>query len=311
MRVRALVVSFAALTLAACVDTSDPATFGTLKVQLQSAQKSSGNTDKVVVTLVKVTAHSQSAGWVTLSTDKQTVDLLNLAEGLPIGSAKLPAGKITQIRLYTAEGGPNYVQMKNGTRLELKVPSGVQSGIKVKGPFDLGTCQQTVASLQLDGNNSIHVHPTGQGDLWILRPVIKLGKTDTKDLECPSPTSDGPSTQGPDVDFNDGAGGACTTGQSCLSGSCNNGVCGQSGPGGACSTGADCTTGSCGADMTCSVGPGVGGAGSACTTDSQCASGYCMSGSCDQGGSGTPCQTTDDCGSGNLCESGSCTAQIL
>ncbi|MFL5321612.1 MAG: DUF4382 domain-containing protein, partial [Myxococcaceae bacterium] len=93
MRLCAQVVSLAVLALAACTDPNDPKTFGTLKVALQGSPKGGGNTDKVVVTLVKVTAHSESAGWVTLSTDKQTVDLLNLAaEGLPLGSSKLPAG---------------------------------------------------------------------------------------------------------------------------------------------------------------------------------------------------------------------------
>ena len=49
---------------------------------------------QIIVTVDKVTAHSTSAGWVTLSTQGVTVDILKLAQyAQPLGFANMPANE--------------------------------------------------------------------------------------------------------------------------------------------------------------------------------------------------------------------------
>ena len=83
----------------------------------------------------------------------------------------VPAGDVTQIRLYTASDG-NYVVLADGSHADLKVPSGAQSGIKVQGPFGIHSCKRETVDLEFNGPHSIEYHATGTGE-YILRPVIR------------------------------------------------------------------------------------------------------------------------------------------
>ncbi len=271
---------------------------------------------EIIVTVAKVTAHSSSAGWQTLSSTQITVDILKLAQfSQALGFANMPAGKVTQVRLYLAETGPQYVTRDDGVKIDLKVPSGVQSGIKIKGLFDVAGCNLTSLPLQIDGKKSIWVHPTGQGDLWILRPVIRMGKIQSSNIGCtPNPGTGGGNGGTGGGGFEEGSGtpggsGApCTTNLGCLSGACTSGICAKGGPDAPCSLSRDCVSNVC-ADGACAVG-GAGGTGSACTLNSDCLSNGCVSGKCGEGGQGQPCVVATDCAMGFTCELGSCAATL-
>jgi hypothetical protein len=77
------------------------------------------------VTIREVTAHSASAGWVTVTDRPVVVNLLRLADhAVSLGFNDLPPGKITQIRLLVTEGAESYVTTNTGERHPMKVPSG-------------------------------------------------------------------------------------------------------------------------------------------------------------------------------------------
>jgi hypothetical protein len=303
---------------------------------------------QIIVTVAKVTAHSNSAGWVTLSSTETTVDILKLADyAQPLGFANMPAGKITQVRLYVKDGGTQYVIRDDGTKVDLKVPSGIQSGIKLKGMFDVAGCNLTSVPMQWDGKHSIWVHPTGQGDEWILRPVIRLGDITASNVGCmpggpnpgdnPDGNPDGNPTGEPPVmdpgqpgtggggtlneDPGSGmpgtgpttgtlpTGAACTGDSMCLSGVCTGGSCDLGGAGVPCSAATDCRSGTCGADNVCGVGTAVG-AGFPCATNSDCLSNSCSAGVCVEGGQGQPCMAAADCAQGFSCTAGVCEPMI-
>jgi hypothetical protein len=145
--------------------------------QMQTVGKGSvSDLSEMIVDVDRVTAHAPG-GWVGISDEEVTVDILRLGDyAVPLGFADLPAGKITQIRLHVLEDSAPFVTLAaDGSEVPLKVPSGMQSGIKLKGPWDLEACTLTNITLDLDRKKSIHVHPTGHEDLWILRPVIRIG----------------------------------------------------------------------------------------------------------------------------------------
>jgi hypothetical protein len=258
---------------------------------------------QIIVTIDKVTAHSSSAGWVTLSSTQTTVDILKLADyAQPLGFANMPAGKITQVRLYVKDGGDQYVIRDDGTRVDLKVPSGVQSGIKLKGMFDVAGCNLTSMPIQFDGKKSIWVHPDGQGDLWLLRPVIFLGDITASNIGC---TPDGTPPGGDNPDGPPGGPPGGNPGGP-PGGPGNPGIMG--GTGGGIQEGNPPGTGG-GAGST---GPSVGTlpTGSSCSSNSACLSNVCSAGLCDLGAAGLPCSAATDCLSGtcgadNTCAAGS------
>jgi uncharacterized protein DUF4382/carboxypeptidase family protein len=154
---------------------------GTMRVHLTD-KPGSGDIEAVnlVVTEVSVRTEemasesdsdsvSTSGGWQTLSTTTKTYDLMKLQNGVftTIGEASLPAGTYTQIRLKL---GPGSNVVVDGTTLPLKVPSGMQSGLKLIGTFNVPPGGTTDVGLDFDASRSLHETGSGQ---WMLKPVVK------------------------------------------------------------------------------------------------------------------------------------------
>jgi hypothetical protein len=217
------------------------------------------------------------------------------------------------------------VVLPDDTIAPLKVPSGVQSGIKIHGPFDLSACDITTVTLDFDGHKSIWYHPTGNGGEWILRPVIRMKKVQSQSTTCDgTPTGGGTgstgggsgsgSPDGGDGIIEVGGGGAapgtaCTMGSQCLSGVCSGGVCSTGAQGSPCNTGSNCASGVCGSDGSCTplITPTpLGGTGAACSTGSQCVSGVCAANLCSPGLQGQPCSASASCDMGFTCVAGVC-----
>jgi hypothetical protein len=204
---------------------SDPTAGGmTGRIDVRLVDAPTDTVTSIVVTLNEVDAHVVGAGWVTLTTATQTVDLLKLQGGTwsSLGISQFPSGHVTQVRLWVTDAGPNYVVTPDGVQHPLTVPSGDESGIKIIGGFDVAACETGSIVLDFDGHNSIFTHPlgAGAGDEWILRPVIKLksvehaGSCDTPDA-APAPA---PAIDAGSVD-------SCTN-VLCTDGDhCDNGVC--------------------------------------------------------------------------------------
>jgi Domain of unknown function (DUF4382) len=266
----------------------------------------------IVVNVTQVTAHVTRAappavdGWVVISpptvtaAHPLTVDLLQLkTSAQDLGFANLPKdATVTQIRLVVAAGDNYVVLLDKTTRVDLKVPSGAQSGIKIHGPWQIGECKRTVVTLDFDGLQSLDVqtHPTGHGDEWILRPVIRVKTVVDDDVGCKP--DDGGTDGGP--------GGTCDATHACLGETevCLAGVC-IGGPGAPCILNAQCESRFCDTGLQqC----GQGGDSAPCTLDTQCLSAKCTqalpAGSCAKGGGGAQCRANSDC------ESDSCDGEV-
>jgi hypothetical protein len=307
---------------AACAQRTEPTGPGRLSVALTASRSQSGNAslstapdvDAVLVKVVKVRAHGAAVGWVEVSDVPVEVDLLNLpAESVALGLSNLPAGKVTQLRLLVDEVGNRVAT--GGVEVPLVVPSGMESGIKIHGPWNVSSCEETVVALEFDGAKSVWYHPTGQGSPWILRPVIHAKKAEVIPGTCegeggepacvPAECSSGLC----DVDDNCAPGGVgtpCGDGEECLSGTCTDEACAAGGPGEPCRIPDDCESGSCGEEGTCGAGE-AGGAGAPCAGDGDCLSNACVLGTCGPGGQSAECETEFDCQEGFLCDVGVCT----
>jgi len=115
-------------------------------------------------------ADDGGGGWIVLEGDPATFDLMTLQNGqfVTIGSAVVPAGHYTEIRLKLGSGSNVVV---DGVTHSLTVPSGMSSGYKLKGSFDVPS--GGVVDIALDFDAARSVFQTGAGQ-YMLKPVVKI-----------------------------------------------------------------------------------------------------------------------------------------
>lgn len=134
---------------------------------------SPGDYEEVNIDIQGVEIHraegKQDNGWVALDAEAGVYNLLTLTNGLDtlLGSAELPSGRISQIRLIL--GTNNSVKL-DGNVYPLEVPSGQQSGLKVNVQTQMSPGVSYVITLDFDAARSIVT--TGAGS-YKLKPVIR------------------------------------------------------------------------------------------------------------------------------------------
>ena len=139
----------------------------------------------------------------------KTFNLLDLRNGVrkDLGIAELDPGHYNQMRLILGTdpddldnefGDPhlyaNYLILEGEeTQIELKVPSGYQTGIKLVNGFDIESSEYTDILLDFEAHKS--VVQAGNSGKWLLKPTVKVtevnnsvsGTVDTIVAESPSP----------------------------------------------------------------------------------------------------------------------------
>jgi hypothetical protein len=167
----ATIVAIAALAGCGSDHATNPG-FGTVRISMTDAP---GDYDAVNVVVREVRVHAsgdgEDAGWFTVRPAADTtIDLLSLTNGgfVTLGSDLVPAGTYDQLRLVLGSGSTIVV---GGVESPLTVPSGQQSGIKVKGTFTVPAGGSVEVGLDFDAAHSIH--QTGNGK-WMMNPVVRL-----------------------------------------------------------------------------------------------------------------------------------------
>lgn len=127
--------------------------------------------DNLWVDVQEIQIHSDSNGWESIEPFNAGVyDILELTNGLDtlLCQAQLPAGVVSQIRLVL---GANNSLVYDGVTYDLKVPSGMQSGIKLNLHKELLANVSYTVWLDFDACKSVVL--TGRGE-YILKPVIRV-----------------------------------------------------------------------------------------------------------------------------------------
>jgi len=122
--------------------------------------------------MVKSSDDTSSNGWDTIPLlNPGKYNLLDLRNGKDtlLGGVDLPAGKISQIRLIL--GNSNELVLNDGTTVDLKTPSGQESGIKLNVDADLMAGIPYALVLDFDAARSIV--KAGNSGQYILKPVIR------------------------------------------------------------------------------------------------------------------------------------------
>lgn len=114
---------------------------------------------------------SSAGGWEVIKSDSTVAyDLLALQNGVfaELGVAPVPAGSYTQTRLKLSPGSTVVV---GGMTHALEVPSGLQSGYKLVGGFDVPAGGYVDLLIDFDARKSITV--TGNGR-YLLKPTTRI-----------------------------------------------------------------------------------------------------------------------------------------
>lgn len=121
--------------------------------------------------------------WIDLPVDPMTVNLLDLQNGVDtlLSSAELDPGYYRELRLML--GGNNTVVVDGSTN-DLKVPSGQQSGYKIKFETELEAGEDIDVVVDFDASRS--VHKAGNSGKYILKPVLKAFVETGDDVETGS-----------------------------------------------------------------------------------------------------------------------------
>ena len=163
---------------------------GTLYLSLADA--TTDEYQAVYVTIKEVWVHAggdetSDRNWEVVASPDETYDLLDLVNGVreELGVSELLTGHYTQMRLIIGDAPDdginmfserhphaNYIIDSEDAYHELKVPSGLQTGIKIVNGFYINANETTELVLDFDAMRS--VVKAGSKDKWLLKPTIKV-----------------------------------------------------------------------------------------------------------------------------------------
>ena len=152
------------------------------RLSLSLTDKPTHDYKEVWVTIQDIYVHAEGDAegiWTKILDVDRTVNLLTLANGvrLELGVVELDPGHYTQMRLMigtvnSVDPGQhaNYIVDTQDEVHALKIPSGVQSGLKLVQGFDINANSTT--ELIFDFDVAASIVATGNSGKYILRPTI-------------------------------------------------------------------------------------------------------------------------------------------
>ncbi len=179
-----LILVLLSLFIAACTTTPEiPSGTGekTGRVVFSITDKAAevSSISSVKVTIDNISAHSETEGWIDVSSTQKTYDLIELkAEGKQVllADAQLKEGSYDQVRLSISKV---MITSANGEE-EAKLPSGE---LKIIGTTDVEA--NTTSSVKFDFIVDESLHLTGN-DKYIFAPVVQFETKENVDVDVAS-----------------------------------------------------------------------------------------------------------------------------
>ncbi|SNS70373.1 protein of unknown function [Ekhidna lutea] len=151
----------------------DPAQYDAVLIDVQ------GLSYKIETDTSETAEDNKEGSWNTVDIEPRVYDILELNNGEEalLADTDIPEGELKEIRLIL--GDQNQVVIENDT-LDLTIPSGSSSGLKLKVDADIEANESYKLTLDFDAAKSIH--ETGNGK-FILKPVIRVFLEETDESE--------------------------------------------------------------------------------------------------------------------------------
>ena len=134
-------------------------------------------------------AGEDESGWVTIPLATRQLDLMALQSdpAATLGQLHLPAGKITQIRLFLDPAGRNVVVLSDGTSCGIDLGAIPTTGIRITQPFkaiNLPANEKVTIFVDLD----LRAEQTSSGTCtYRIDPVIQIERVDVEDQKETEP----------------------------------------------------------------------------------------------------------------------------
>jgi hypothetical protein len=157
---------------------SGAATTGKLSLGVTDAPVDDATAVVVKFTAIELKPESGEAFTITLD-PAPSIDLLALAGGSSrelLSERDVPAGRYTWVRLHidAQQDTPvSYIDLEDGRRFPLRVPSGSESGLKLIRGFTVAAGSVSKFTIDFDLRKSV-IAPPGQAPDYILKPVLRI-----------------------------------------------------------------------------------------------------------------------------------------
>jgi hypothetical protein len=128
--------------------------------------------DSVLIHFTHVSAHKDSE-WISIQTEPKTVDLLKWSNGktLQLGSAQVPSGHYTQIRILIDSARIGY----KGNVYPMDVPSGARTGLKLGPGFTISAGADYEVVIDFNVCKSVvSTGPPGNPKRFKLKPHMRM-----------------------------------------------------------------------------------------------------------------------------------------
>ncbi len=152
---------------------------GRVVFAMTDAAANMGSVSSVMVTVDNVEAHSTTEGWVTITSNAKTYDLIELknsGEFAVIADTNVKAGMYDQIRFDVSD----VTIVDDQGEHEAKLPS---NKIMINSNMDVNESGTATATFDFIADDSVHV--TGNGK-YILAPVIQVETRSDAEVESKS-----------------------------------------------------------------------------------------------------------------------------
>jgi hypothetical protein len=181
MRTHLWSVLVVASALSACGGGSSdsPDAYGAITLGVTDAAIDGAEHVVVEFTGVELKAVNEPSPEVFDFATPRRIDLLALEGGgseILLKDAVLPAGNYEWLRLKVNAGrtaSDSYVDLRDGTRHALFIPSGNQSGLKLIRGFTIGAGSTSNFTIDFDLRRSV-IRPPGQDGDFLLKPVLRI-----------------------------------------------------------------------------------------------------------------------------------------
>jgi hypothetical protein len=162
-----LILLIGTITFFSCSKENNNSGNSNLRVMLTDAPAAYDQVN-VDIREVRVNLRDDSTGWTTLNTNAKVYNLLRLQNGVDtlLATGTVQAGPVQEVRLIL---GSNNTVVVGGVSYPLTIPSGSESGLKIKVGKNIHAGLDSLI-VDFDAAMSINQEPGG----YKLRPVLRI-----------------------------------------------------------------------------------------------------------------------------------------